>query len=237
MKNLFYLGIISLLFFACKNEAISPQEKTDRETLDPKWIKLTIPEGREALAVAGSIDDTLLVTTWSKTYRSVDKGKTWQLSRDFNSVIRGLLTNKDTVITLVATGGLELKDTYVASSAQYFTLDYGLTWTHYQKMDASNRFKKIGITDVRDGISYALKYNVQYISDNSYTHKPTDIVKVTAKGEQKLEFPFIRKLNNLSFDKNNRLYVAAQGIDYTSGEKTRYDNSPAIVYVSRKPLP
>lgn len=43
---------------------------------DPNWLKLEVPAGGIVSAVAGSMEDTLLVTTtYNKSYYSADRGK------------------------------------------------------------------------------------------------------------------------------------------------------------------
>jgi len=135
MKKL-VLIITSICFIiaSCKKDNKSPVV-TNQE--DPNWIKLEIPNGRAAYAVAGNIDDTLLVTTWTKAYFTTDKGKTWQESKNFNGPIQGLYTSKDTVMALLATGGLELEGTLKASLAQFYTLDLGKSWNRYMNYSIS----------------------------------------------------------------------------------------------------
>jgi hypothetical protein len=70
---------------------------------DLDWIKLEIPAGREAYAIAGDLDKTLLVTTWTKAYYTSDKGKTWQESKNFNGHVPGLFERNDTIFSMEAT--------------------------------------------------------------------------------------------------------------------------------------
>ena len=44
---------------------------------DPNWMRIEIPDGKEAHAVYGSIDDTLMVSTLTEIYQTTNKGKTW----------------------------------------------------------------------------------------------------------------------------------------------------------------
>lgn len=121
-KLLLIISAIAFIIASCKKDNKSPVV-TNQE--DPNWIKLEIPNGRTAYAIAGNIDDTLLVTTHTKAYFTTDKGKIWQESKNFNGPIQGLYTNKDTVMSLLLTGGLELEGTLKASVAQFYTLDMG----------------------------------------------------------------------------------------------------------------
>jgi hypothetical protein len=231
--------IITAIFFiitSCKKDNKSPVV-TNQE--DPNWIKLEIANGNAAYAVAGNIDDTLLVTTKAKAYFTTDKGKTWQESKNFNGPIQGLYVSKDTVFALFTTGGLELDGTLKASLTQFYTLDLGKTWNRYMNYERSLKMSKlIGIVQSANKITYALKYNTKPVSANSnaYVHGPTTILR----DGNTLNFPFKAQIENLYMDSNDRLYVTASGGVYNKEKDTftfNGDNIPAVVYVSRKALP
>lgn len=228
---------ISFIIASCKKDNKSPVV-TDQE--DPNWIKLEIPKGNAAYAVAGNINDTLLVTTLTTAYFTTDKGKTWQESKNFNGPIQGLYTNKDTVMSLLLTGGLELEGTAKASLAQYYTLDMGKSWNRYLDYHRAQQIIiPIGIVQsAQSKITYELKYNTKPVSANSnaYTHGPTTILR----DGKSIDLPFKVRIENLYMDSNDRLYVAAAGGVYNQ-EKDAFtyngDNTPAVVYVSRKAMP
>ena len=236
-KLVLIITAISFIIASCKKDNKSPIV-TNQE--DPNWIKLEIPNGNVAYAVAGNIDDTLLVTTYTKAYFTTDKGKTWQESKNFNGPIQGLYTNKDTVMSLLLTGGLELEGTAKASVAEYYTLDMGKSWNRYLDYQrAQNIIKPIGIVQsAQNKVTYELKYNTKPVSANSnaYTHGPTSILK----DGKSLDIPFKVRIENLYMDGNDRLYVAASGGVYDQEKDTfifKEGNTPAVVYVSRKALP
>jgi len=236
-KLILIITAICFIIASCKKDNKSPVV-TNQE--DPNWIKLEIPNGRVAYAVAGNIDDTLLVTTWTKAYFTTDKGKTWQESKNFNGPIQGLYTNKDTVMSLLLTSGLELEGTLKASVVQFYTLDMGKTWNRYLDYRRAQKISKpIGIVQsMQNKVTYTLKYNTKPVSANSnaYIHGPTTILR----DGKSLDLPFKVRIENLYVDSNDHLYVAARGGVYNQEKDTFTDNSdntPAIIYVSRKALP
>ncbi|MEZ2335672.1 hypothetical protein AB6735_08545 [Mucilaginibacter sp. RCC_168] len=235
-KLILIITTISFIITSCKKDkspVITNQE-------DPNWIKLEIPHGNTAYAIAGNIDDTLLVTTYTKAYFTTDKGKTWQESKNFNGPIQGLYTNKDTVMSLLLTGGLELEGTLKASVVQFYTLDMGKTWNRYLDYQRAQQITKpIGVVQsAQNKVTYELKYNTKPVSANSnaYTHGPTTILR----DGNTFDFPFKLRIENLYMDSNDRLYVAASGGVYDK-EKDMFifneSNTPAVIYVSRKALP
>ncbi|WP_345950381.1 hypothetical protein ABDD95_02810 [Mucilaginibacter sp. PAMB04274] len=235
------LACIAIMICSCKKDKINTVKQ---EQDDPNWIKLEIPNARDAYAFAGSIDDTLLVTTWVKAYFTTNKGKTWQESKNFNGQVQGLITSGDSVIALAATGGLELEGTYGAGLAQYYTLDYGRSWNPYLKPDGGYRSKSIGISQSADKqVTYKLKYNVSPLTKNDYTayiHNPTQITRTIYGSTNLINFPFKRKIHNLYLDNHDRLYVAASGGAYiaeTNSFNGGGTDDSAIIYISRNTLP
>ncbi|NHA07090.1 hypothetical protein G7092_25045 [Mucilaginibacter sp. HC2] len=236
-KLVLIITAIAFIIVSCKKDNSSSVVKTQE---DPNWIKLEIPNGNAAYAVAGNIDGTLLVTTKAKAYFTTDQGKTWQESKNFNGPIQGLYASKDTVLALLATGGLELEGTLKASIAQFYTLDMGKSWNRYLDYQRAQKISKpIGIVQsAQNKVTYELKYNTKPASANSnaYVHGPTTILK----DGQSINLPFQVRIENLYMDSNDRLYVAASGNIYNQ-EKGDFiyngDNTSAVIYVSRKALP
>ena len=209
---------------------------------DPDWIRLEIPTGREAYAIAGDIDKTLLVTTWSKAYYSTDRGKTWTLSRDFQGPVPGLLVRNDTTFSMQSYASDWQGNLLGSSMVQYFTPDYGRTWLHYFQYYKGylDYIKPIGRVESTTGIVYSIQENTTPRSANSFYVNPSALTRADKFGRQTLRFPFKHKLTNLSLDAQNRLYVAASGGTYQPDNNTFLcctDAMPAVVYVSRKPLP
>lgn len=232
-KSLF---IFSLILIACTDQDVSPVVETGFN--DPNWLKLEIPNGREAYAITGSIDDTLLVTTWTKAYYTADQGETWKESYDFHGPVPGLLERNDTIFSLEG-HGQDLQGFEYASIAQYFTLDHGNRWKYTYHPQLRQR---IGVVTSSSGTEYFLKKNITPFSPGSTSGyvNPTDIMKRSAAGVEGISFPYKHNIQNLYIDSESRLYIAASGGIYD--EKTNtfsccVNDAPAIVYVSKRPIP
>lgn len=116
----------------------------------------------------------------------------------------------------------------------------GKSWNRYLDYQRAQKISKpIGIVQsAQNKVTYELKYNTKPASANSnaYVHGPTTILR----DGQSIDLPFQVRIENLYMDSNDRLYVAASGNIYNQ-EKGDFiyngDNTPAVVYVSRKALP
>lgn len=241
MKNLLLVASFLILFWSCKEKSQEPAPSVTEEE-DPDWIELKIPTGREAYAIAGDLDKTLLVTTWTKAFYTTDQGKTWQESKNFNGPIPGLLVRNDTTFALhLRTWGAN-GTLLGAMDALYFSPDYGKSWLYYPQY-----FKKylddllpIGTVNSKSGITYTIKSNTTPIDATSAFINLSEIVQKDSRKESLLRFPFKKSLTNLYLDSKNRLYVASSGSTYQPESNTFYcctPEMPAIVYVSRKPMP
>ena len=124
----YHLSLLALLIlFSCSKENSSP--KGEDLFNDPNWIKLEIPDNREAHAIYGSIEDTLLVSTIYNTYQITDKGKTLnKLKKEFHQPIYGFIKSTDTLYALMANHLKDNNGFRIASYAQNYSLDQGLTW-------------------------------------------------------------------------------------------------------------
>ncbi|MEK6480643.1 hypothetical protein WJR50_24075 [Catalinimonas sp. 4WD22] len=164
MKRLFFiLSTLSLL--SCQeNETI--EKRVDQETVHPDWTKLEIPGGRQALAIAGSIDDTLLVTTWTKAYYTTDQGETWQESKNFHGPIPGLYIHQDTILSLEAYLYEDAESPPKAALNQYYTIDFGKSW-HYYPGDTHAYKQLIGVVASSSGTTYQIKHRRTPISEGA----------------------------------------------------------------------
>jgi hypothetical protein len=233
MKKYFYFFTLLILLAACADH--TPENKL--EFNDPDWLKLEIPTGREAYAIAGSIDDTLLVSTWTKVYYTADQGKTWKESRDFQGPVMGFLDRNDTIFSLRASGLDEQGHNY-ACLAQYLTTDHGNSWKYNPQ---SQLMKRIGSTTASSGAEYFLKENMTPNSPGSTSGyvNPTDIMKRYDADAFNISFPYKHMILNLHIDSEDRLYVAASGGIHNEEGNTFYccdDSMPAIVYVSKRSM-
>lgn len=243
MKKLFVFLVASLAVASCvqkDSRVVAPVATTE----DPDWIKLEIPTGREAYAIAGDIDETLLVTTWTKSYYTTDRGKTWKVSKDFQGPIPGLLVRNDTTFALHALRYDRQVNLLGAWDALYFTANYGKTWEYYLQhyKQYLDDIKPIGTVKSTEGTIYFIKSNTSPTAPGSNTANinPSEIKKQDKSGQQTVRFSFRHNLINLYLDGQNRLYVAASGGTYQPENNGFFccdDTMPAVVYVSKRPLP
>ncbi len=243
MKLRFLLGGLALLA-ACQRHDAAP---TPAE--DPNWLKLEIPTdwtaGDQAYAVAGSLADTLLVSTNAKLYRTTDQGKTWQVSHNFHGSVWGLLPRHDTLFALVNYRPNSQGAPAFAANADKYTVDFGTTWAYTTAVlpYATARATSMPIGQVSAaGVAYQLRANTQPIAGSTARLVvASDLLRTDAAGQQRaLRLPGRHYLNNLHLDADNRLYVSASGLafDETTGQAIEStQQKTAVVYVSRQPLP
>ena len=130
MKHVVILLLLCPLLTSCEDDETNAPPDQDLQD----WTTLIIPNGREAYAIAGSIDDTLLVTTMMSAYYTTDGGDTWQESPDFQGLVPDVVERNDTVYALRAFGSLKdyagppfLADQVYAGLADQYTTNYGVT--------------------------------------------------------------------------------------------------------------
>lgn len=208
---------------------------------DPNWTRIEIANGREAHAVYGDIDDTLMVSTLTEVYQTTDKGKTWRKTKVNNQPIYGFLSVKDTIFALQSNG--LLKDNLrMATFSQYFSLDKGSTWDWCSKYGISEqRFQEFATLYLDNQFKIKLKENIEPFDEHSgpwsgYVLKSD--IQIFKNGTSKiLQVPFDNQINNIHTDKSGRLYVSAGRAihdkktgKYLSAEKS----GAAIIYISKK---
>jgi hypothetical protein len=208
---------------------------------DPNWIRIEIADGREAHAVYGNIEDTLMVSTLTEIYQTTDKGKTWRKTKVNNQPIYGFLSVKDTVFALQSNSLLK-NNLRMATFSQYFSLDKGFTWDWCIKYGISEqRFQEFATLYLEDQLKIKLKENIEPFNKNSdpwpgYVLKSD--IQIFKNGTSKiLQVPFDNQINNLHVDKSGKLYVSAGRAihdkktgKYLSAEKSE----AAIIYISKK---
>ena len=225
--NTSLIFFLMLMLCACEEQDV-PEEKAD----DSDWIRLEIPEADEAYAVFGDIDHTLAVTTAGKAYYSTDRGKTWQMSRDFQGVVYGLHYVDDTLFALHASGRNDLGDA-TASLPQHYSLDSGKVWHNYKGLRQYDLRVVVSVDTTSNGDIYKLE---EHIADNGYVN-PSEVLKIKSTGPTTLDFPPRHNLHSLYLDASNRLYIAASGDRHNPEDNTLFCCYDALVYVSRQPSP
>lgn len=215
------------------------------------WTELIIPGGREALAIAGDIRDTLLVTTYKGVYATADAGKTWYLSLALNNLIYDVVERADTIFLLYAIqdvlrsypGPPLIEEVQYAVTrntyTSYYTTDKGGTWESAYGPKPLYLESPIGIAESPTGVVHKLVHEKEWLSPNSYQIKFSDIDFSHESDWQTIDFPLDYVLNNLHVDRSNRLYVTANNAKFIEerniqGPSVDY---PALVYVYKRPLP
>ena len=207
---------------------------------DPNWTRIEIAEGKEAHAVYGSIDDTLMVSTLTEIYQTTNKGKTWQKTKINHQPIYGFLSVKDTVFALEANSLKDKANQRLATFSQYFSLDKGFTWERCSKYDISEKRSQEYATIFLDNeVKIRIKENLEPINGNpNHNYILKSDIEVLKNGfSEILKVPFNNQLTNLHVDKLGRLYVSATRSihDKKTGKSFSAEkNEPAIVYISKK---
>ncbi len=208
---------------------------------DPNWTRIEIADGREAHAIYGNIDDTLMVSTLTEIYQTTDKGKTWRRTKVNHQPIYGFLSVRDTIFALQSNSLLKDKIRQ-ATFSQSFSLDKGFTWDWCSKFGISEqRSQEFATITLDNQIKIKLKENIEPFNGgpaNGSGYVLKSDVEVFEHGFSKiLPVPFDNQITNLHVDQSGRLYVSATRAihdkktgKYVSTEK----NQPAIIYISKK---
>ena len=241
--------VLTALALATACQRHSAETPTPTPAEDPDWIRLEIPGEREAPAVAGSLDGTLLVTTYTHAYVTADQGRTWQQTKNFFGSVEGLVTRHDTVVALRSVVG----DLYDKSAvhAELFTTDYGRTWQDITSITdprgtLARLRQSVGRVQAINGPAYRVKFNYTPFApgSSSYYSEPSDLVKIEGGSQTTLRAPAKLVFRNLQLDARNRLYVTAASCAHRTAltdcpdcQPGNGQQSPAVVFISRKPLP
>jgi hypothetical protein len=240
----FSLLALGLAAGACQDRAANSPAPAE----DPDWIKLEIPKGREANAVYGDLDNVLVVTTYKDAYYTTNKGATWRKTFDFATEKQALVARHDTLVALgkAATDG---RGNQVAVRGEYYSPDRGRTWTGAMSTAqyyAYGRLRQRVDSVQANGVAYQFKLNYSPVTagSNAFYAEPSDLLKTQAGRQTSMRLPAKHVLRNIYLDAQNRLYVAVASCQHRNSLTECADcqpenglQSPAVVYVSRKPLP
>lgn len=227
LKRKWALFAVIPLISSCQEDN-PPVSSTEDES---DWIRLEIPEAKQAYAVFGDIDQTLAVTTLGKGYYTIDAGETWHLAEDFRGVVFGLQYADDTLFALHSSGQTEQSD-LMAGLAQHYSLDTGKTWHDYRGTRRHDLGKVVSVDTSSAGTVYQLRSN----STGSYVN-PSDIIKKDQQGTEIVSLPHAHYLHSLYLDQQDRLYIAAAGDVHNPEDNTLFCCHDALIYVSRRPVP
>ncbi len=237
------LPLFLLLLISCEE---NEPNAVERDLLG--WTEIIIPNGREAHAITGSIDDTLLVTTMMSAYFTTDGGATWQESPDLGGTVFDVLERNDTVYALWAFGSIIdyigppfIAEQEYAGIGSEFTTDYGTTWHHNTNHNQHDIISPIGLDTSASGVTYRIKDNITPLNSDTTSYRVNySTVEMYYQGAwQTIDFPFEYELNNLYVDDDNRLYVSAGTWQYVldnqiTGPDEQY---PGLVYIYQEPVP
>ncbi len=230
MKSFFFFLLTSLALAACVDTA------TSVTPADPDWLRLEIPSGGEARQVAGDLDGTLFVATTFEIYKTSNRGKSWELIRRRHYGPQGIILRHDTLWN-VTNGGGTPQQKFVYDRYADYTVDGGKTWQ--KDMNPTELRLQINAASATDGTVYTIRENSTPKAEDPLSAyvNPADILRQTAEGTTLLALPFRHGINALHLDSRNRLYVAVYGthVPETNRILSSLTESPAVVYVSRRP--
>ncbi|MDJ0366750.1 hypothetical protein QMK33_16465 [Hymenobacter sp. H14-R3] len=239
MKNILLAGCLLLTLGACRKDADTPTPDY------ADWYALRAPDDRAIEAVAGDIDETLVITTRFKIYQTTDRGKTWQTG-DYqqNLGIFGFLARADTLLALTAgtSASSALLDsanyTTYAASPSVFSLDKGLTWKPYRNWERENFKPRVALNRLKasSGTEYSITYRYTPTAPGSDSYY-SETVGIKNSVGQRLALPKKHQIESLYFDTKSRLYVAASAARCGTIPNTTFcGEQNGVLYVSKKPL-
>jgi hypothetical protein len=245
MKPIFSLLALALVAASCHGQ--DDDSPMPQPAEDPNWVKLTIPSevptDDQAYAIAGDLDKTLLVATKTTVFMTSDKGLTWQQSKNFSSPLPYLLQRHDTILAFHFSRG-DVYGEREAVEAHYFTADFGKTWRSTWSLPNYEHYLALVQPTGRvqaSGGTYFLQGNSTAIANSTNRLLlATDLYRTSASGPVPVRLPGRHYLNNLHFDPQHRLYVAASGLVFDPVTQQAIDptlQKQGIVYISRQPFP
>jgi hypothetical protein len=239
MKKVLLLLTCIIFAASCKDKNLVHGIPTSPEILDKDWDRIRIPDGGTALAVIGSIDDTLLVTTLYHTYVIADKGNSIMRTKTVINTTPGLTVVQDTIYAFSGEGYDPNSKTKFAGIPTRYTIDKGLTW-HFFTSKPSISKVEIGRVTTKNNITYELDYHTgpdRNGEGDSYIHQTT-INKVENGVKSVLKHPIKdAQPSNLYLDSKERLYITSGNTIHATGVVIGNPTSaPAYIYISKVPI-
>ncbi|HEX8330832.1 MAG TPA: hypothetical protein VF629_25095 [Hymenobacter sp.] len=243
MKRFLPLLFIGLLAAACQKD---DPKLAPREAEDPDWIKLEIPtkfSGDEAYSIIGDIDKTLVVSTKAQVYVSSDRGKTWQETQNSAGAMFGFVMRNDTIFSLNFSG-TDSQGRKTAINAEFYSTNFGQTWARFTLLP-NGYYKARAFSQpigqlTAGSVAYRTQENFQAMpNSSSKLVLASDLLRSAGGTETPVRLPSRHYLNGLHLDAQRRLYVGASGLRFDDKGKAIDPTVswPAVVYVSRQPLP
>lgn len=233
-------GVLLLTLGACRKDS---EDVVAPDYAD--WYALRAPDDRAIEAVAGDIDETLVITTRFKVYQTTNRGKTWQTG-DYqqNLGIFGFLTRADTLLALTAgvnfSSALLDSANYItyATNPSVFSLDKGLTWKPYRSWERENFKPRVALNRLPagSGSEYSIAYRHKLTAPGSSSYY-SETVGIKNPAGQRILLPKRHQIESLYFDAKSRLYVAASAERCGAIPNTTFcGEQNGVLYVSKKPL-
>jgi hypothetical protein len=227
-----------VLITSCEKSESRAEFSEESQFFDKDWDRIRIPDGGQLQAVAGDIEDTLLVSTRYNTYMVTDKGKTFTLTSKHLNNTPGLYVSQDTIYALYGSSYDVRYEKYYSGGANYYTLDKGLNWLPSNP----NRYLRMlnGVVSTKSNAIIQLNYHVgadQKGNGSNFVLRTT-ISKIENGFTSPFSHPIVDEQPiNLYVDKSGRLYIPTGGSFSDTGVYMSASiMSPAYLYISKNPI-
>jgi|GEM_PF-3229604 len=238
MKGCYFFLFIGLLITSCEKSETSVELSEESVFINKDWDRIRIPDGGQLQAVAGNIEDTLLVSTLYNTYMVTKNGKTFTLTSKHLNNTPGLYVSQDTIYALFGSSYDVKYEKYYSGGSNYYTVDKGLNWS----LANHNRYIRMlnGVVSTKNNASIQLNYHVG--ADKKGNGSNFVLRTTISKTENGLTLPFAHPVVdeqpiNLYVDENGRLYIPTGGSFSDTGVyRSASIMSPAYLYISKKPI-
>lgn len=236
MKNQFLLLLLLLGMLSCKKSDKAEEINKETTFLNDKWDRIRIPDGGQVQAVAGSIDDTLVVSTLYNTYLVTKKGTAFTLtSRHLNNT-PGLYVIKDTIYALSGSSYDAKFENHYAGLPSYYTVNKGVTW--HPASHKASLYIQTGVVVSETNVMIKLNYHVGADKNGKGSNfvLKTSITTKQENGETfLLDHPVVDEQPiNLHLDEKDRLYILTGGSFNEAGVYLSPSiSSPAYIYITK----
>jgi hypothetical protein len=223
---------------SCKKDETDEEITKETEFVDKNWNRIRIPDGGQIQAVAGNIDDTLIVTTLYNTFFITNKGTNISLTTTHLNNTPGLYVSRDTIYALSGSSYDVKFQKHYASMPSYYTLDKGATWH-------SVNFRRplyilTGVVTTKNNSTIQLNYHSGADKNGIGTNYvlKTTISKNENGNTSLFDHPIKEEQPiNLYLDKKERLYIPTGGSFSENGVYMSASiMSPAYLYISKEPV-
>lgn len=206
-------------------EIETPIENTD-------WYILTAPDARPIEGVYGDIDNSLVITTGLKIYKTDDKGKTWQTG-NYNKPI-GIFSFtevRDTLLVFNTKSQITNKaneQSIYATRPSFYSMDKGISWFPYENVTFTEKDPRVLLNKASSSAG------TEYKIDNIDIQGNAEPAGITTSIGQKISLPQNHQIKSLYFDKKDRLYVSASAAFCGGGNSFSFcKGENGVLYISK----